>query len=47
MTHFTYVTQVGIIDCKIQLKFEKLICEVEILFEILSAFCLDQHVLEI
>lgn len=39
------MTQVGILDCKTQLKFEKLICE--ILFEILSAFCLDQHVLEI
>lgn len=39
--------QVSILDCETKLKFEKLICKVEILFEILSAFCLDQHVLEI
>lgn len=46
-TYCTYVMQISILDCETKLKFEKLICELEILFEILSAFCLDQHVLEI
>lgn len=41
------MTQVDILDCKTRWKLEKLICEVEIVFEILSAFCLEQHVLEI